>query len=134
MPIFDHAHSKIIESTFNFPDFAPACKQSVHSIYSFLRYSQFPWPDWTRIFDQAHPEMFWSTFNQSTIHWIVLEIGFIKISCNLIGQEHFGQYPRNKISPNMGFVQEHSGSTDNPILEDRKVSKNPSCSFDRALN
>ena len=34
----------------------------------------------------------------------------------------------------MEFVQEHSGSTDNPILEDRKVSKNPSCSFDRALN
>ena len=50
----------------------------------------------TYIFDQAHPEMFWSTFNKSIIHWIVLEIGFLKISCNLIGQEHFGQYTRNQ--------------------------------------
>ena len=40
-PIFDQAHPKIIEITFYFPEFAPPCKKSVHSIYSFLRYSQF---------------------------------------------------------------------------------------------
>ena len=41
MAIFDHAHPNIIESTFRFPEFIPACKKSVNSIYSFLRYSQF---------------------------------------------------------------------------------------------
>ena len=40
-PIFDQAHPKIIEITFCFPEFAPPCKKSVHSINSFLRYSQF---------------------------------------------------------------------------------------------
>ena len=39
--ISDHAHPKIIEITFSFPEFTPACKISAHSIYSFLRYSQF---------------------------------------------------------------------------------------------
>ena len=38
---FDHAHPQIIESTFSFLEFAPACKKSFHSIYSILRYSQF---------------------------------------------------------------------------------------------
>ena len=37
----DHTHPKISEITFSFPKFAPACKKSVHSICSFLRYSQF---------------------------------------------------------------------------------------------
>ena len=37
MPIFDHAHQKIIEVTFSFPEFVSACKKSVYSIYSFLR-------------------------------------------------------------------------------------------------
>ena len=52
MAISHHAHPKIIEITFGFPEFAPACKISVHSIYSFLRYSQFksPWPDWPQPF------------------------------------------------------------------------------------
>ena len=35
-PIFDHAHAKIIEVTFSFPESAAACKKSVHSINSFL--------------------------------------------------------------------------------------------------
>ena len=39
--IFDKAHSKMIESTFNFPEFVTACKKSVYSICSVLRYSQF---------------------------------------------------------------------------------------------
>ena len=41
MPIFDHVHPKFIEATFSFPKFVPACKKSVYSICSFLRYSQF---------------------------------------------------------------------------------------------
>ena len=40
-PIFDHVPSKISEITFSFPEFGSACKKSVHSIYSFLRYNQF---------------------------------------------------------------------------------------------
>ena len=36
----DHTHPKIIEINFSFPEFPPACKKSVHSINSFLRYSQ----------------------------------------------------------------------------------------------
>ena len=39
--IFDHAHLKVTESTFSFPEFVPVCKQSVYSISSFLRYSHF---------------------------------------------------------------------------------------------
>ena len=46
--IFKTAHfgvlwnnSKISEMNLSFPEFAPACKKSLHSIYSFLRYSQF---------------------------------------------------------------------------------------------
>ena len=40
-PFSDHAHPKFIQLTVSFPEFAPACKKLVHSIYSFLRYSQF---------------------------------------------------------------------------------------------
>ena len=38
---FDHTHPKIIESIFSFPEFVLACKNSVYSICSFLRYNQF---------------------------------------------------------------------------------------------
>ena len=41
-------------------------------------------------------------------HWFVLEIWLIKKSFNLIGWEHFGLYFRNKIFPNMRFIQECS--------------------------
>ena len=61
MPISYHAHPKIIEITFDFPKFAPACKTSVQSIYSFLIYSQFQSPmtrPATLIFDQVHPKIF----------------------------------------------------------------------------
>ena len=37
MDIFDHAHPKITESTFSFPECVPPCKKSVYSIGSFLR-------------------------------------------------------------------------------------------------
>ena len=44
IPIFEQTHPKIIETTFGFAEFALACKKSVHSINSFLRYSQFQSP------------------------------------------------------------------------------------------
>ena len=33
MVIFDHTHQKIIESTFSFLEFVPACKKLVYSVY-----------------------------------------------------------------------------------------------------
>ena len=51
MHIFDHAYPKIIEVTFSFPEFPPACKNLVHSINSFLRYNfRVPWPVWPPTF------------------------------------------------------------------------------------
>ena len=44
MASFDHAHSKIIESTFSFPEVVTAPKKSVYSLCSFLGYSQFSSP------------------------------------------------------------------------------------------
>ena len=61
MPNFDHIHQKIIEITFSFPEFAPACKKLVHSINSFLRYSLTRLA--TLISDHAHSQIFWLTFN-----------------------------------------------------------------------
>ena len=61
MAIFDHAHPKIIESNFSFPEFVTACKKSTYSICSFLRYSQF-WSPVARlatsIFDHARENIF----------------------------------------------------------------------------
>ena len=116
IPISHHAHPKTIEITFSFPEFAPACKISVHSIYSFLRYSQFQSPV-TRlampIFHHVYPKNFWSTFNLCELvstckksgyfNWLVLDIWLIKKSCNLIDWEHFGPYLRNKNFPKYGI-------------------------------
>ena len=41
IPISERTHLKLIETTFSFIEFVSACKLSVHSIGSFLRYSQF---------------------------------------------------------------------------------------------
>ena len=50
-PIFDRTHPKIIEKTFSFPKFAPACKKSVHSNTSFNTVNfRVPWLDWLRPF------------------------------------------------------------------------------------
>ena len=57
--IFGHALPKIIKTIFSFPDFVPACKKSVYSICSFLRYIQFESPVTKLaipIFDHAHPK------------------------------------------------------------------------------
>ena len=61
MLIFDHAHPKIIEATFSFPEFALALKKSAYSICAFLRYNQFKSPVTrlvTPIFDHTHPKIF----------------------------------------------------------------------------
>ena len=60
MPIFDQAHSKIIEITFCFPEFTPPCKKSVHFLNAFLRYSQFRvlWPNWSHPFLTTHIQKF----------------------------------------------------------------------------
>ena len=60
-PVFDQTHPIIIEITFCFPEFAPPCKKSVHSINSLLRYIQFQSPVTrlaTPISGHAHPKNF----------------------------------------------------------------------------
>ena len=65
-PIFDHTHSKIDRITFSIPEFIPTCKKSIHSIYSFLKYSQFYWPH--QFFNIPISKGFWSTFNYINLH------------------------------------------------------------------
>ena len=46
-------------------------------------------------------KFFWIGLNMEKIrlfHWFILEIWFFYKYYNLIGREHFGPYPRNKIS------------------------------------
>ena len=60
-PVFDQTHPIITEITFCFPEFAPPCKKSVHSINSLLRYIQFQSPVTrlaTPISGHAHPKIF----------------------------------------------------------------------------
>ena len=60
-PIFNQAHPEILGITFSFPEFAPPYKKSVHSINSFLRYSQFQSPVTrltTPISGHANPKTF----------------------------------------------------------------------------
>ena len=57
-PIFDWTQPKIIEITFSFPEPAPACKKSVHSINSFLRQSQFQSPATRLATPISHSEIF----------------------------------------------------------------------------
>ena len=111
MPNFDHIHPKIIEITFSFPEFAPACKKSVHSINSFLRYRQIQSPVTrlaTPILTLPTPKFFGQPLIYVNLcehkkirqfHWFALEIWLIKKSCNVIVREHFGPYLRNKNFP-----------------------------------
>ena len=121
MPILHHTHPKITEITFSFPECAPACKKSVRSIYSFLRYSQF-WNPVTRlatpIFDHAHLEIFWLTFNLrefvstcrkagyfNDLRW---RYGWLKNSSTWLAEKILAYISGTNIFPNMGSVQEHS--------------------------
>ena len=119
-PIFDQTHSKTREITFSFPEFAPACKKSVHSIYSFLRQSIL------ESHNQTHHTHFWSyppkkiliTFMQICInmqkirmfHWFVLDIWLIKKSYKLNGWEYFGPYLRKQNFPKYEICAETPNS------------------------
>ena len=63
--IFDHAHPKISEIIFSFPEFQPACKKFITSIHSWDTANfRVLWPDWHRPFlTMPTPKKFWSTFN-----------------------------------------------------------------------
>ena len=90
----------------NFTEFALSCKKSVHSIYSFLKYSQLLDPmtrPTKKIFDQL---LVYVNLHQHAkmrlFYRFLLEIWLIKKSCNLIDWEHFGPYLRDKNLPKQG--------------------------------
>ena len=60
MVVFDHVHTKIIELTFRYCEFAPVWKKWLYFICSFLspltRLA-------THIFDHVNPKHFWAAFN-----------------------------------------------------------------------
>ena len=118
--IFDHAHPKIIESAFSFPEFVPACKKSIYSICSFLRHSQF-YSCMTRLppsFDHSHPKIFWSTFSLCEFvstctksgYFIDLlwRYGWLKNPAVWLAENILANTSGTKVFPNMAFVQEHS--------------------------
>ena len=54
MPFFDHAHPKIIKSTFSFPEFVPAWKNDfIPSVHFWA-----PRPDWSHPFLTMHTQKF----------------------------------------------------------------------------
>ena len=58
--IFDHAHPKNVQLSFNLRESVPACKNPVVSTCLFLRYSKFQSPETrlaTPIFDYALPKI-----------------------------------------------------------------------------
>ena len=106
-PIFDHAHPKIIERTFSFSEFSPACKK-ISSSHQFILEIQ----SILESCDQTGHTYFhqlmimWICINMQKIrlfHWFVLEIWLIKKSCNLTSWEYFGPYLRNKNFPKYGI-------------------------------
>ena len=116
MPIFDHHHPKIIiKLLLAFLNFYQHTKNQLIPLIPWDK-SQFLCPETrvaTPIFDQAHSNIFQSTYSfhefVSTCKSIrffchfVLEIWSIFKNCNLCGQEHFGCYLRNKIFPKYGI-------------------------------
>ena len=119
-PIFDHALLKIIKITLSFPEFPPACKKSVNSINSFLRYSEFIVKEIESCGQTGHthfwlcpPQNFWSNFNLCEFVSICQKSGYflepfwrygrLKKFCNLIGWEHFSLYLKNKIFSKYGI-------------------------------
>ena len=57
MPIFDQTHPRIIEIAFSFPEFAPACKKTFHSIIFDIQ-SILESHDQTGISGNAHSKLF----------------------------------------------------------------------------
>ena len=98
--IFDYAHSKNVQLSFNLRESVPACKNSVVSTCLFLRYSKFQSPETrlaTPIFDYALPKIitqvliFLTLYQYKKAETVLLifsgEIIDLK-SCNMIGWEH----------------------------------------------
>ena len=120
-PNFEHIHPKIIEITFSFPEFAPACKKLVHSINSFLRYSQFQSPvrRLTKpMSDHGHTKIFWSTFIvcefvSTCKKWgyfidLFWRYGWLKNHAIWLGENILARISATKIFPNMGFVPKYA--------------------------
>ena len=122
--IFDHAHSKIIEITFSFPESPLASKKSVHSIISFLRYSQI-YSHVPRLATpisylsyHTHPKISWSTLNlfEFVLTWkksgyfidLFWRYGLLKNPAIWLVENILAYVSGTKFFPNMGFVQEHS--------------------------
>ena len=115
MPISELRHSKISEIAFSFPEFAPACKKSVHSIHSFLRYTNQTGYTHFWLFP---PNIFWSTFNLCefvstckkirVLHWFALEIyGWFKNPAMWLAENILAYISGTNIFQNMKFVLEH---------------------------
>ena len=103
---FDHAHSLIIEVIFSFPEFVSACTK-ISLFHQFLLeiepVLEFSDQSGLTHFYYTHPNIFQSiSFNFHEFESNMQKIRPFKKSCNLIGQEHFGNIP------NMGIVQIHS--------------------------
>ena len=117
-PIFDQDHLKIIERTFNFPEFDPAYKKSVHSINAFLRYSQFQCSVTrlaTSISGHIELRIFWSPFNlcefESTCKKFIdlfWRYGWLENPEIWLAENIFTHISGNKVFPSIGFMQEQS--------------------------
>ena len=118
--VFDHVHPKILEITFYFPEFTPPRKTSVHSINSFLRYSQFKSPVIrlaTSISGHANPKIF-LTFNlcefvstdKKSGYFIDLfwRYAWLKNPAIWLTENILAHISGTRIFPDMRFVQEHS--------------------------
>ena len=106
----------IINITFSSPEFAAACKISVHSINSFLRYSQFQTRLTTPIFDHVLPKNFWSTFMWPRINMqkirlfylFLVKIWWIKTPAIWLAENILAHISGTKVFQIIGFVQEHN--------------------------
>ena len=114
MPIFHHAHPRIIDITFSFPEFAPAYNnhleiQSILESHGQTGRAHF-WP--------CPLQNFWLTFSLRKFVSTCKESGYVidefwrygwlKNPAIWLGEGILAHISRTKIFPNMRFVQEHS--------------------------
>ena len=122
----DHAHfwpgpPKNHWNNFFLSRICTTTKKSVHSINSFLRYSQFQSPVTrltTPVSDHTNAKNFWSTFNwcefvstcKKSGYFIDLfwRYGWLKNPAIWLAENILAHISGTRIFPNMGFVQEHS--------------------------
>ena len=122
IPNFDHAHPKMIEIIFTFPEFHQYAKtRFIPSIHSWDTVNfRVPWPDWphtflttptSKVFDQLLIYVNWICINMQNIklfHWFVLETWLIKKPAIWLAQNILADISGIKIFPNMRFVEENS--------------------------